>query len=161
MRYLGLDVGDRWIGLAAGDTAGGISAPLRTMRRSSLQADVAAVRRAYASEGAGAMVIGLPYNMDGSLGPQARRAMRFAAALRQDIEGLIVAFCDERLSSATAEEQVVAARGRRLRPGERVDHVAAAIILQDYLNGIGHVHMPDASDAPDVAGAPDVALEGA
>lgn len=156
MRYLGLDIGDRWIGLAAGDAASGIASPLRTMRRSSLQADVAVVRRAYEHEEAGAVVIGLPYNMDGSLGPQARRTLCFADVLRR--AGLDAVFCDERLSSVEAEEYVVATRGRRPRPGERIDHVAAAVILQDYLDGIGHV---DASGAPDVSNAPAVALEGA
>ena len=126
------------------------------MRRSSLQADVAVVRRAYEHEEAGAVVIGLPYNMDGSLGPQARRTLCFADVLRR--AGLDAVFCDERLSSVEAEEYVVATRGRRPRPGERIDHVAAAVILQDYLDGIGHV---DASDAPDVSNAPAVALEGA
>ncbi len=156
VRYLGLDIGDRWIGLAAGDAASGIASPLRTMRRSSLQADVAVVRRAYEHEGAGAVVIGLPYNMDGSLGPQARRTLRFVDVLRR--AGLDAVFCDERLSSVEAEEYVVAMRGRRPRPGERIDHVAAAVILQDYLDGTGHV---DASDAPDVSDAPAVAREGA
>ncbi len=145
VRYLGLDIGDRWIGLAAGDAAAGIASPLRVIRRSSARADIEAVNRFYASEGAGAAVIGLPYNMDGSLGPQARRTLRFAEALRG--EGLDVLFCDERLSSATADDYIAATRGRRPRPGERNDHIAAAIILQDYLDGSGHV---DASSVPDV-----------
>ena len=114
------------------------------MRRSSLQADVAVVRRAYDQEEAGAVVIGLPYNMDGSLGPQARRTVRFADGLR--CAGLDAVFCDERLSSVEAEAYVTATRGRRPRPGERIDHVAAAVILQDYLDGIGHVDAPNAAD---------------
>jgi putative Holliday junction resolvase len=146
VRYLGLDIGDRWIGLAAGDAASGIASPLRTMRRSSLHTDVATVRRVYEQEGAEAVVIGLPYNMDGSLGPQARRTLRFVDVLRR--AGLDAVFCDERLSSVEAEEYVTATRGRRPKPGERIDHVAAAVILQDYLDGIGHV---DASCAADMA----------
>lgn len=134
MRYLGLDVGDRWIGLAAGDTASGLTTPLRTLRRSSRQADIAAIRRAGAAEGAQAIVVGLPRNMDGTLGFQAQRTIGFAEALRA--AGLEVAFGDERLSSAAAEEYVTAIRGRRPRPGERVDHVAAALILQEYLDGL-------------------------
>jgi len=156
VRYLGLDIGDRWIGLAAGDAASGIASPLHTMRRSSLQADVAIVRHAYEREEAGSVVIGLPYNMDGSLGPQARRTLRFADVLRR--AGLDAVFCDERLSSVEAEEYVTATRGRRPKPGERIDHIAAAVILQDYLDGIGHIGAPH---APDVSTAPDVALEGA
>ncbi len=154
MRYLGLDIGDRWIGLATGDSASGLSSPVRTIRRSSTGTDAEAIHRLYMSEGAEAAVIGLPYNMDGSLGPQARRTLRFADALRA-LKGLAIVFCDERLSSAAAGEYVAATHGRRPRPGERIDHVAAAIILQDYLDGIGHVH------APARPGAPGLAREGA
>lgn len=132
MRYLGLDVGDRWIGLAVGDSEARLATPLRTMRRSSRGADLEALRRVCTAEGVEAVVVGLPHNMDGSLGPQARRTLAFAKELRALDRP--VDFCDERLSSATAEEYVTASRGRRPRPGERIDHVAAAIILQDYLD---------------------------
>ena len=137
MRYLGLDVGDRWVGLAAGDTAGGLTSPLRTLRRTSRRADIEAIRRAAEAEEAAAVVVGLPRNMDGSLGAQAQRTLGFAEALRQ--EGLSVELCDERLSSVAAEEYVTLIRGRRPRPGERIDHVAAALILQDYLDELSRV----------------------
>jgi putative Holliday junction resolvase len=133
VRYLGLDVGDRWVGLALGDSESKLSSPLRTFRRSSRRADVETVRKVCATEGVEALVVGLPGNMDGSLGPQAARTMSFAQAL-QEI-GLPVIFCDERLSTAAAESYFTEVRGRRPRPGERVDHIAAALILQDYLNG--------------------------
>ena len=71
-------------------------------------------------------------NMDGSLGPQAQRTLAFTQALQS--LGLPIVFYDERLSSVAAEEYVTATRGRRPRPDERLDHVAAAIILQDYLD---------------------------
>ena len=125
-------MGDRWIGLAQGDSTSGLASPLRTLRRSSQTADVAAIRRTYDDEGAEAVVVGLPYNMDGSLGPQARRTLQFVEALRE--RGLPVDLCDERLSSAVAHDSVTASRGRPPKPGERTDHVAAAIILQDYLD---------------------------
>src|SRR5579875_4154634 len=137
VRYLGLDVGDRWIGVAAGDTDSGLASPVRTLRRSTLRADADAVYRLYRGEDAGAVVVGLPYNMDGSLGLQGRRTLRFARALRAT--GLMVHLCDERLSSVAADDYMLVTRGRRPRPGERIDHVAAAVILQDYLDGIGHV----------------------
>ena len=127
-------MGDRWIGLAQGDSTSGLASPLHTLRRSSQTADVAAIRRAYDDEGAEAVVVGLPYNMDGSLGPQARRTLSFVAALRE--RGLPVDLCDERLSSAAAHDSVTASRGRPPKPGERIDHVAAAIILQDYLESL-------------------------
>lgn len=76
--------------------------------------------------------MGLPYNMDGTVGSQAQRTLAFVASLRE--LGLPVACCDERLSSAAAHEYVTASRGRPPKPGERIDHVAAAVILQDYLD---------------------------
>jgi len=138
VRYLGLDVGDRWIGLAVGDTDARIATPLHTMRRSarSAAADVAAIQRFCTTEGTANVVVGLPRNMDDSLGPQARRTLAFAERLRA--LGLTVTLCDERLSSAAAADHVAVARGRPPRQGERIDHVAAAIILQDYLDGVGH-----------------------
>jgi putative Holliday junction resolvase len=132
VRYLGLDVGERWLGLATGGSASGLPTPLRTVRRSSRVADVEAIRRVCEAEGVETIVVGLPHNMDGSLGPQAQRTLAFGQALCS--LGLPIVFHDERLSSAAAAEYVAATRGRRPRPGERLDHVAAAIILQDYLN---------------------------
>lgn len=129
-------MGDRWIGLAAGEAEGGLATPLRTLRRSSRQADVEAIRRAAAAEGAAAVVVGLPRHMNGALGEQARRTMAFGEALAA--AGLRVIYGDERLSSAAAEEYVTERRGRRPRPGERLDHVAAALILQEYLDHPGH-----------------------
>ena len=125
-------MGERWIGLATGDAASGLTTPLRTLRRSSRPADLAAIRRVCEAEGIETIVVGLPHNMDGSLGPQAQRTLDFAQALRS--LGLPIVFYDERLSSVAADEYVTATRGRRPRPDERLDHVAAAIILQDYLN---------------------------
>jgi len=120
------------MGLAVGDAASRLTTPLRTMRRSSRSADLEAIRRFCDAEAVETIVVGLPRNMDGSLGPQARRTLAFAEALRS--LGLPIVCYDERLSSAAAEEYVTATRGRRPRPDERIDHVAAAIILQDYLN---------------------------
>lgn len=130
-------MGDRWVGLAVGDTASGLTSPLRTLRRSSRGADIEAIRRAVAAEDAAAVVVGLPRHMNGSIGVQAQRTLVFAEALRA--AGLNVALCDERLSSAAAQEYVTQSRGRRPRPGERIDHVAAALILQDYLDELSRV----------------------
>ncbi len=167
MHYLGLDVGDRWIGIAAGDSTSLLTSPLRTLRRSSRAADLAAIRRAYTDQNAEAVVVGLPRNMDGSIGPQARRTLTFAEALRA--AGFTVDLYDERLSSFAAAEYVTATRGRRPRPGERIDHIAAAIILQDYLTSRVESPAPplapppapdrpdaDRDDAPGASGSPGV-----
>lgn len=166
VRYIGLDVGDRWIGLAMGDDQSHLATPIRTLRRSSRSTapDVDEIARLYAREGAGAAIVGLPRNMDGSLGIQARRTLAFAARLRA--AGLVVDYCDERLSSAAAEDYVTGTRGRPLKRGERIDHVAAAIILQDYLDGarceIEDAETPiDPTISPAKPGAVASLLEGA
>ena len=125
-------MGERWIGLAVGDAASRLTTPLRTLRRSSRAADLAAIRGVCDAEAVQTIVVGLPRNMDGSLGPQAQRTLAFTQAMRS--LGLPIVFYDERLSSVAAEEYVTATRGRRPQPHERLDHVAAAIILQDYLD---------------------------
>jgi len=137
VRYLGLDVGDRWIGLATGDAAGRIASPLRTMRRSTraTAVDIDEIAAFCVRDSIDSIVLGLPRNMDGTLGEQARRTLIFGQKLRG--AGLSVLLHDERLSSAAALDYVLASRGRPPRRGEHIDHVAAAIILQDYFDGIG------------------------
>src|SRR2546423_11505012 len=82
VRYLGLDVGERWIGLAVGDAASGLTTPLRTLRRSSRAADLAPLRRVRDAEGVETIVVGLPPKMDGSFGPQAQRTRALTQALQ-------------------------------------------------------------------------------
>lgn len=130
-------MGDRWIGLATGDTAGRIASASRTIRRStrSTAADINEITTFCLREAIDGIVLGLPRNMDGTLGEQARRTLTFGQRLHE--AGLSVVLCDERLSSAAALEYVSLSRGRPPRHGERIDHIAAAIILQDYFDGIG------------------------
>ncbi len=82
---------------------------------------------------AAVIVVGLPLHMDGSVGRAARRARRFARALRREL-GLEVKLWDERLSTAEAERALIAAGERRERRREVRDGVAAAVILQSYLD---------------------------
>ena len=102
------------------------------LQRRSAEADFDRITELARSEGATSVVVGLPRNMDGSEGPQARAARAFGAQLTQ--RGLDVIFVDERLTSWEAGERL-AAEGRRLRraSGER-DSAAACLILQEYLD---------------------------
>ena len=121
-RYLALDVGDRRIGLAVGDAGGGIARPLRTLRRRSLEADVAAIGDIARREEVTALVIGLPLTLRGDPGPQAARVRRFADACGP--LGLPVTLHDERFTTAEAA-----------RLGARdVDAGAAAILLEEFLS---------------------------
>jgi putative Holliday junction resolvase len=92
------------------------------------------IRQVVAAEDIGAIVLGLPLNMDGSEGPQARRVRTFAGQLRREI-GIPVHFQDERLSSFGAEEKLQEIGLRRGKRQERRDALAAAEILQAFLEG--------------------------
>ena len=143
-RVLGIDLGERRIGIAVGDLDARTALPLRTLGRSKHVADDAAVLIRLATEqGAGALVVGLPLDMDGGEGLQAVKTREWAAAVSA-ASGLPLRFRDERLTSVRAEQRIGgAARGRSGGPPSaaqrdayraRVDREAAALILQDDLD---------------------------
>jgi putative Holliday junction resolvase len=128
---LGLDVGERRIGVACSDPTGTLASPWAVIRRGSRAEDFMALARLVQERRAVAVVVGHPLNMNGSEGPQARRVARYARALAERL-AIPVVLWDERLSTEIALEK------RRLvktsgRPAP-VDAEAAAVILQDYLD---------------------------
>lgn len=142
-RLLGIDLGERRIGLAIA-LDGGRARPFSTIRRAkSTVADAAALANVIAAQGIDAVVVGLPIEASGIEGPQAARTREWAAAI-EDHLGLPVQFRDERLSSFLAESRLgPMKRGRSGGPPTRtqreayrakVDREAAAIILQDELD---------------------------
>ncbi len=138
MRYLALDVGDRRIGVAVSDETGLIATPLTVIRRRSRVEDFARIARLVREEEAGRLIVGHPLNDDGSAGPQARRIERYATALSEALQAegldLPLIFWDERLSTMRAQEMMISA-GRTARDRQaRIDAVAAAVILQDFLD---------------------------
>jgi putative Holliday junction resolvase len=138
MKLLALDVGDRRIGVAVSDATGLIASPLATIHRGSKADDYAKIAQMLQEQRAEGLVIGQPLNEDGSVGPQARRIERYVAALKdalceRGIE-LPVVLWDERMSSIRAQEAMIAAGHRARKRRARIDEVAAAVILQDYLD---------------------------
>ena len=142
MTAIGLDFGERRIGVAASDPLGVLAQPVAVIERGSLLEDIGRIGVIAKQRRAEKIVLGLPLNMDRTVGPQARRARRFAARLRREL-GLEVVLWDERLSTVEADESMSrgveeprrhapAARERNERRRRR-DAVAAAVILQDYL----------------------------
>ncbi|MBU0724169.1 MAG: Holliday junction resolvase RuvX [Alphaproteobacteria bacterium] len=131
-RLLGLDVGSTTIGLAISDFSRTIASPLETITRGKLSKDLEALRGIIAGREVGALVIGLPINMDGSEGPRCQSTRQFA----RNIEplGLPHAFWDERLSTAAVTRLMIDADMTRKRRGELVDKMAAAYILQGALD---------------------------
>ena len=133
MRYLGLDVGDRVIGVAVSDETGTIASGMPTLRRVGPRKDVRAIAELIRKHGAREVVVGLPRRLDGSLGPQAQKVLAFMEDLRPAARVPVVPW-DERFTSVVAEQALVEADvSRRGRKG-LVDKVAAILILQNYLD---------------------------
>ena len=136
MTVVGLDFGERRIGVAVSDPRGVAARPLRVIERSAtggLAADIGRIREIVEARKVERLVVGLPLNMDGSAGPAARRARRFANQLARET-GLEVMLQDERLSTTQAERSLLFADASRARRRELRDAVAAALILQAYLD---------------------------
>lgn len=135
MRVLGLDLGSKRIGVAVSDRSGTIAGPLCVLQRSgSVSRDHRAIADLVRDEEAEAVVVGLPLNMDGSLGPAAKAAAREAQALAT-VVGVPVHTCDERRTTASADRVMLEAGLDAQQRRKVVDKVAAAIILQHWLDG--------------------------
>jgi putative Holliday junction resolvase len=138
MRYLALDVGGRRVGVAVSDETGLIATPLTVIHRRSKAEDFAQVARLAREQGAGGLIVGHPLNDDGSAGPQARRIERYAAALSEALHAdgleLPLILWDERMSTQHAQEAMIAAGRKAKNRRARIDAVAAAVFLQDFLD---------------------------
>jgi putative Holliday junction resolvase len=159
-RLLGIDLGERRIGLAVADADGGRAVAIATLRRAkSPEGDAAALLEVVRQRDVGELVVGLPLDMSGGEGPQARLTRAWVETVQPRI-GLPVTLRDERLTSHLAEQRVGAMRrGRSGGPPSasqrqayraRIDREAAAIILQDELDARaagGVPHDPPAADA--------------
>lgn len=134
-RLIGLDLGEKTIGVAVSDTLLTIATPRVTLKRGKFTNDAAALEKIIAEEGAGGTVIGLPLNMDGTAGPSAQSARAFARnfAARSTLPILL---WDERLSTAAVTRTLIAADASRKRRGEVVDKMAASYILQGALDAL-------------------------
>ena len=131
-RILGLDVGDRRIGVAVSDEMRWIASPHSVYARVGYGPDVKHMQQLCRETGAALIVCGLPRNMDGSEGFQAEKVKAFAQKLTES--GLTVAFQDERLSTVSAHQALIEGGMRREERKGTVDKVAAAVILQTYLD---------------------------
>jgi putative Holliday junction resolvase len=132
MRCLGIDYGVRRIGVAYGDELG-VATPLPALTASDEAARWAALCALARERRATDLVLGYPYNMDGTAGFKAKEVDAFAAKLRGELS-LPVHLVDERLTSHEAESTIPPSRRRGVRASGVIDSRAATIILQDYLN---------------------------
>jgi putative Holliday junction resolvase len=140
MRVLGIDVGERRVGLAVSDATGTLARPLTTLTvaddRDALDRVVETIAHLAAeSDGLATIVVGLPTRLDGSSSPMTARVRAFVDALRRRTP-LPVETGDERLSSREAESRLAARERDWRRRKAKLDAAAAAVILQDYLDGL-------------------------
>lgn len=129
---IAVDLSPRRLGLAATDPERRLVTPLRTLTRRRLTLDLEALRAVAVERAAAGWVVGWPLNMSGSAGPACDRVRSFVAALAS-VHRLPILLQDERLTSDAAAEAIAEGRFGRVRPGEPIDHIAAAIILEDAL----------------------------
>jgi len=137
MRIIALDVGTKRIGVAGTDPLGLFAQPLKVIERQGGGQDTKAVGNICKEYEATLMVIGLPLNEEGDIGPQAKRIQVFASHLegyfRREGMELVIEFWDERYSTVTAEKRLIEIDLSRKKRRKVIDKMAAVVILEDYL----------------------------
>ena len=135
MRILALDHGTKRIGVAVSDATKTIAQPLEYIPAEPFADFLARLKKLLVEKEIDLVLIGLPRNMDGSYGPAAQKVEAFVAVLRSAIT-VPVKTWDERLTSSQANRVLIQGKVRRRERKEKVDKMAAAILLQSYLDGI-------------------------
>ena len=133
LAWMGLDLGTKTIGVAVSDRLLSSATPLLTVRRTKFSEDAQALLDIIINRDIGAIILGLPRNMDGSEGPRCQSTRAFARNLSARTD-LAIGYWDERLSTVAAERALLEADTSRKRRAEVIDHVAAGYILQGALD---------------------------
>lgn len=134
LRIMGLDVGDKTIGIAISDLSETIAQGLTTIKRSSNTKDFERIKHIINEYEVGIIIIGLPKNMNGTLGPQGEKVIKFAEQLK-DVLDMPIILWDERLTTVEAQRVLIEkADMSRSKRKEVIDKLAAVLILQNYLD---------------------------
>lgn len=133
-RILGLDIGTRTIGVAVSDPMGWFARPVTTIRRSTWEADLQALRQIIAEFRCQHLVVGLPLGIEGEMTAQARYNQDLAERIAQHFPEIRISYVDESYSSQSAHEQLLATGMKRRKRKQVIDQQAAMLILQDYLD---------------------------
>lgn len=136
MRILGLDIGDRTIGVAVSDPLGFTAQGVTTIRRKSNEKDLEELKKICDEYKVETIVSGLPKNMNGTLGPQSEKVVAFCKLIEEEIK-LPIKMWDERLTTVAAHRVMLEADLSRSKRKKIVDKMAAMYILQGYLDSIG------------------------
>jgi putative Holliday junction resolvase len=135
---VGLDFGDKTIGVAVSDVFRNVASSAMTVRRKKFTVDAAELIEFFKKRESVGVVLGLPKNMDGSEGPRCQKTRAFARNLSQLIE-IPITYWDERLSTVAAERVMLEADMSRAKRAEKIDQVAAGLILQGALDRLSHL----------------------
>ena len=133
MRILGLDVGSKTIGVAVSDPLGFTAQGLTTIRRTKKEQDIQEIKKFCDEYDVKVIVIGLPKNMNGTIGPSGEITMAFGKLIEEELE-VEVKFWDERLTTVAAHKAMIEADLSRSKRKKIVDKVASTYILQGYLD---------------------------
>lgn len=137
MRILGLDLGDKRIGVAMSDPMGWTAQGLEVITsKGSIDADIAKIKEYVERYEVEKIIVGLPLNMDGSSGPRAEKARAFADRMGKKLK-VAVEMTDERLTTVAAQKLLIEADLSRAKRRKVIDKMAAALILQSYLDKKG------------------------
>lgn len=135
-RYLGLDVGDRTVGIAVSDLLGLTAQGVETIRRTTLDADAKRLSELMDAYETHKLIVGLPKNMDGTEGERCEIVRAFIREMQERIPAIEPVYQDERLSTVAAERSLLEADVSRKKRRKVIDKMAAVFILQGYLDGM-------------------------
>lgn len=135
MRVLGLDVGDRTIGVAISDPLGFTAQGITTIKRKNIEYDIEEVLKICKKYNVDTIISGMPKNMNGTIGTQGEKVMEFCDKLKENIE-VPLKYWDERLTTVAAHKAMLEADLSRSKRKKIVDKIAATYILQGYLDSI-------------------------
>lgn len=136
MRILGLDVGDKTIGIAVSDSLLFTAQGVEVIRRTSLAKDLERLRQLIEEYEVSTILVGMPKNMNGTIGPRGELVQQFAAQLEEVFPNALIRFWDERLSTVASERMLIAADVSRAKRKQVIDKMAAVFILQGYLDSL-------------------------
>jgi putative Holliday junction resolvase len=137
MKVLGLDIGEKRIGIAISDELGYTAQGMRVLTRSGLDDDLEVIKKLMVEERASEVVVGLPKNMDGSLGEAAQKVLSFTKKMEESLSVPVILW-DERWTTAEATRLLLDADLSRNKRRKVVDKLAAVLILQGYLDSLEH-----------------------
>lgn len=135
-RIMGLDVGDKTIGVALSDLFGWTAQGLETIRRIGIKRDLQRIEQIIEENDVNKIVVGLPKNMNGTIGPQSEKVLEFNERMKKRFENIEIITWDERLTTVAAERSLIEADVSRKKRKKVIDKIAAVYILQGYLDSI-------------------------